>query len=518
MRVFLRRSHRALFAAALGACVAAIAVPAAAAQDGWTTHRDPSGFIVDVPAGWSLQYDARSHRVSLRDGATGERVIMQMVTQARPLTKAEAAQTLVTLVENADSSVPWSVKLTQFVSPTIAYARALNMLGSALPGAPAASDATPGRAGTAYFTWHSTPSMSVGYLYASTTPIGADDTKRVKRIWRSYRIALPSAASTASTAGAVEAAPQLRYSVFTEPTEKAWTVELPSTWAQSGGEFRRTEVDANPTYRAEIKNSVAIQVGDPGLWKFLIPNDLSNFGGFREGAKMPLNGETFILRRYIDGTDFAKLVAMERFGSFCSGLKFVDVRPRPDVAATFKGIYAAYHLPAQTNAGEVAFSCEANGFPMSGFVYASTVRADFGKVEGWWVDYLVSYLAKPGMVGQANAALAHAVATFQYDPDWARRSQKGAVDISAITTRTGHAISQIISDTYWNKSESQARISTLRSNATRGVRSAYDPVTKTTMTVDNRFESAGIDHFGNIVGSTVSAQPSSEFRRLILGP
>lgn len=56
-----------------------------------------------------------------------------------------------------------------------------------------------------------------------------------------------------------------------------------------------------------------------------------------------------------------------------------------------------------------------------------------------------------------------------------------------IARRSNEEISKISSDAYWTRAESQLRISTLRSDATRGVRNAIDPFTNAPIKIDNRY-------------------------------
>jgi hypothetical protein len=473
----------------------------ASAENGWATHRDPSGFIVDVPAGWALRYDAPHHKVTLA-GADGARVTIRMVTAAQALDKDQAAAIGETLARDADPAVRWNVKDMWSTSPSIVSVKSFE-------GA---------HYGIAHFTWNSTPSMSVGYLYAETGPhaVLTADRPKVKRIWGSYRIALPP--GPAGGAAAMAPAPSVRYAQFTEPTEHAFTVELPAAWAKSGGIFRHSAIDTRASFRAEVPKSIAIQVGDPAISKFVVPNATYDRIGYREGSQMPLGSEVVRMSRYIEGAAFAQQYTTAHFGSWCTDLQIASVRGRPDAGSRLDAAFAQYGITIKTSTGEAAFTCSANGAPMRGYTFAATQLFQQQAGSLWIVAFLGSYVAKAELSAQAHEALRHAIATYRVDPNWERAQQNTTMNVSAITTKTWGEISQIISDTHWSKVESDSRISSLRANANRGVQTAYDPVTKTTMTIDNRYAYNWIDHSGNIVGSHVSAQPSPDFRRLIVGP
>ncbi|GAC1589177.1 MAG: hypothetical protein NVS3B28_15090 [Candidatus Velthaea sp.] len=471
----------------------------ALAQGGWATHRDPSGYIVDVPPGWRLAYDGQHHKVTI-EGMDGARVILRMITAPAALDPDDGADIGQTLAKDADPAVSWTE--AEIASPRIAVVRS--------------ADGT--RFGKAFFTWRSTPSLSVGYLYAQTgaRSVLTADRSTIKRIFESYRIALPPPGGQSAEAAA---APPLHFASFTEPTERMFTVDLPTAWARTGGLYRQSALDIRPAFRAGIEGSLSIASGDPAIPFFTVPNGLTAMGGMHEGDwYTPGYGVRLMVRRFTDGTSFAQAYAASHFAPVCGDLHMADARARPDAVAELNATYARFGLPVQVSAGEVAFTCSSGGAPMRGYVFAGTqlVRQPTNAI--WNVQFLLSYIAKSELSGQAHAALVRSVATYRVDPEWARRNGETVKNISEITTRTGEQMRKIIGDTYWSKAESESRISTLRSNATRGVQRALDPLTQTPMTIDNRYEYNWIDHNGKIVGSDVSASPGAEFRRLIDGP
>ena len=259
----------------------------------------------------------------------------------------------------------------------------------------------------------------------------------------------------------------MRYTSFSEPTERMFTVELPAAWARTGGLYRQSALDVRPAFRAVIGGS-AIQSGDPAIPFFSVPNGLTSMGGLREGDwYTPGYGVRLMLRRFIEGTAFAQAYAVSHFGPGCSDLRTVEARPRPDAVAELNATYAQFGLPVQVSAGEVAFTCTFSGVPMRGYVFAGTqlVRQPTNAI--WNVQFLLSYVATAELAARAHGALERAVATYRIDADWARQNAQTAKNISEITTRTGEQIKKIISDTYWNKAESESRVSAVRSNATR---------------------------------------------------
>lgn len=471
---------------------------AASAAATWSTHRDPAGYIVDVPPGWALQYDATHHKVSV-DAGDGVRVVLRVVTANQALNADQGASVGQTLAGDADGAVQWAAGT--LAGPTTAVI--------------ASRDGA--RVGRAFFTWASSPSLSVGYLYAES---GARDAllrerPTIARVFQSFRLAAPPAGRPAA-AGAVS---PLSYRTFVEPAERMYSVELPAQWSVQGGIYRQSALDFRPAFRAQRTGAV-IQSGDPSIPFFEVPNAMLQMGGYRAGSwYSPGYGVRLMVRPFVDGPSFARSYAQSHFAAACTNLQFAGARPRQDAVQQLNATYAQYGLPARVSAGEVAFTCASGGHQMQGYVFAATQVQMMGGSGIWNVQLLLSYLATPELSAQAHAALEHAVATYRVDPQWAARKAQTAKNISAITTQTGHEISQIISDTYWTNSEKRtAAIEHYDVTAVRGHQIVTDPADQTKFEIDDRYANNFMDNLGHIVGSDVSALPGPDFRRLIANP
>jgi hypothetical protein len=482
-----------LIAAFIIAALLAGCVTAATAADGWTTRQDPRGFALDVPPGWSLAYDT-AHRAAQVSGSDGTRVVIRVVTTKQAVGQNDGAAEGATLAKQTDAAVAWPA--AHLVSPVIAT-----------------YDATggTGRSGKAYFTWASSPAMSIGYLYeASGDPAAfANDRAIIARVFSSYRIlrAQPSATGTA---------PATQYQTFNEPQEHMYTVDLPTGWTRTGGAYRKSALDIRPAFRAS-QTGAMIASGDPQIPFFAIPNRMTAMGNLREGSWYDAGpGVRLMLRRYTDGATFAQQYARTNYGASCANFQFANVRNRQDAVAQLGAVYARLGLPTQINAGEAAFTCTRNGVAMQGYVFAATQQETMGGMGMWSVPVLLTYFATPDRSASAHAALDRAVATYHIDDAWAARNIQTAQKISEITTSTGHAISKIISDTYWSKAESENRTFEKLDDAARGVQNAIDPRTQDRIKIDDRYEYNFINPYGKILGSDVDALPGPQFQRILL--
>jgi hypothetical protein len=482
-----------LIAAFMIAALLAGCVSAATAADGWTTRQDPHGFALDVPPGWALAYDA-VHRAAQVSGSDGTRVVIRVVTTKAAVGQSDGAAEGAMLAKQTDAAVAWPAP--HLVSPVIAT-----------------FDATTGtgRSGKAYFTWVSSPAMSIGYLYeASGGPAAfANDRAIVTRVFSSYRILRAQPAAGASVAAA-------QYQTFAEPQEHMYTVDLPAGWTRMGGAYRKSALDVRPAFRA-AQSGAMIASGDPNIPFFAIPNRMTAMGNLREGSWYDAGpGVRLMLRRYTDGTTFAQQYARANFGAPCANFQLANVRARQDAVAQLDALYARLGLSTQLTAGEAAFTCTRSGAAMQGYVFAATQQETTSGMGMWSVPVLLAYFATPERSASAHAALDRAVGTYHIDDAWAARNIQTAQKISEITTSTGHAISKIISDTYWSKTESENRTFEKLDDAARGVQNAIDPRTNEPIKIDDRYEYNFISPYGKILGSDVDALPGPQFQRILL--
>ncbi|HTW83263.1 MAG TPA: hypothetical protein VMD91_04225 [Candidatus Sulfotelmatobacter sp.] len=469
------------------------------AADGWTTHRDPRGYVVDVPPGWNLQYDDHALRATLT-APDGTRAVIRALVRPGRLDGGAAAA----LAHDADAQVTWE-------APRAAGSSIVTLTGGGA------------RGGKAFFTWANAPQLGVGWLYAETgTPMGLLRNRlQIGEVFLSYHVVpAPDSARGLPPAAGTGASAQLRYATFRDPQESMFSVELPAQWRPAGGANRRAPVDIRPAFSATSPGKAVIESGDADIPYFELPNAGTQMAGMRAGSPYRTAGATLILEPFVEGATFARQYAQRHFGRVCGNLRIEQSRTRADAVAALNGTYAQYGLPVRVSAGEVAFSCTIGGVPARGYVFAGTQRTVMDGAGIWNVQYLLDYVAVQDLAPQAQAALQHAAATFRIDPAWANANNDTMTHISAITTQTGNQISKIISDTYWQNSATTFHaIEHYDEYAVRGQQDVVDPENpKTTITLDDRYEYNFLRGDGTIWGSDVPAQPGPEFRALIARP
>lgn len=225
--------------------------------------------------------------------------------------------------------------------------------------------------------------------------------------------------AAARTAAAVSVAPLkvAGYQSFTEPSEHAFTMEVPQGWATVGSLMRRAALEISPFVRTLSPDKMTyLMVGEPTLLTYTPPNAMTLRLGWREGSlhNGGLGGISMLLR-YIPGPQFAKLYGQTALAGLCPQLHFEGTQERPDFAAAADKLIPT-PIPSASTAGQASFTCRHGGQDMVVHVDAVT-RGDRNNVL-WNVIFLRAFVAPKSVAPAAEQVLEHMTTTFRYDPKW----------------------------------------------------------------------------------------------------
>ena len=396
----------------------------------------PAGFTVDLPAGWSADTPG-GQRIIL---ANGDRTVFAAIEG---------------FVEPRRSAAEWLQ--ARFQRPDQWFAGA--KLG-AVSGAPVAlakldfvGPRGPARAHLLCFVH-----QGGGTLMAIAAPAGEFEARKAELagILRSF---------TFSGGAGGGAASGRRYVKWTEPNERAYSLDVPEGWQAQGGLFRFSSLDVRGELNLRSPDgAMTIFAGDKSLPTFSVPNQTLAMSGLREGMPYsPGYGSNFIISRYIPGAAFAEMYAQRRFGT----IQVVDRKERPDLVQNLARIAAQYGNPLNTRytIGEVAFTSPRG----NGYVLAGTSIWGMADTQLWKVEYLYGYLAPAGATADATEILARGTASYAMNPQWVAAQQGLTAATSQIVAKTSEEIGRIHSQSYWATQNTQDRIGRERADANRGV-------------------------------------------------
>ena len=201
------------------------------------------------------------------------------------------------------------------------------------------------------------------------------------------------------------------YSVFSDPNEHAFSMDVPAGWNVRGGLFRRGTID--PRVMVEISSpdgKIFYHVGDARIPPFALPTPLGMRLGIREGMSAANGAMAAIVAHYRTGTQFSDLYIQSRYSKACRNIQVKKIQraePLMRVGMT------------SDDAGEIVFTCD-GAEPMLGYVYAQSSLSS-GPMGGvWGVPVIYGFLAPQAQARRAMEWLSHSVASYRENPQWTR--------------------------------------------------------------------------------------------------
>lgn len=471
-----------------------------AAPDGWTTHSDPAGYTVNLPDGWQAR-GGPDGAVRIT-GTGGERGIIWPAFVPERVSSQGGTALLRQLAARAWPDASWQ-------QPQAISASAARMAGAIGDDVVLAS-----------LVWVATEAGTATTMYSASAPAAryASLEQTFAQIAESFR-----AGDRADGGTAVRArAPQLSYTRWQDPRESAFSLEVPASWRTEGGLFRFASVDVRGAWVSTSPDGRSrISGGDQEIPLFAVPNQTLDFTGHPEGSSYsPGGGVTMRVRRYSDGLTFAREYVANRVVPGCAGLTFTSSRPRADAVAAINAIgaeFGAVGVSTTLDAGEVQFTCAMNGAPVEGYYFAATRKTEMQAFATWNVEHLYGFVASPSAAADAQAALEHALQTFQLNEQWANMQGNIASNTSRIVAETNDAISNSIRSSFENRQQSRDAVMQRGSDARRGIERVVDE-NGNRYTIESGASYNWIDNRGNVVGTSAHARPNADFRELVRLP
>jgi hypothetical protein len=204
------------------------------------------------------------------------------------------------------------------------------------------------------------------------------------------------------------------WTVFTDPAEHAFTLEVPQGWRVAGGAYRFGPLDPRAMVEMDSPDgAIRLRFGDAGVPTYATPDRTFAATGFREGSRYSPNGVAQeVVAHYRSGWVFADLYGQARFATLCRSL---DLKRLERLAP----VHAAASAQQQVSAGDALYQCTAvSGAPMLAYVFAETTSLRMQSVGLWQVTWLYSVLVPPAQVSVAMQDMLHAMRTFRIDPQW----------------------------------------------------------------------------------------------------
>eukprot|EP01037_Dinobryon_pediforme_P015156 gene15156-15299_t len=193
----------------------------------------------------------------------------------------------------------------------------------------------------------------------------------------------PVSAADGNVTGNVVSPEQVHWAPYAEPTEHAFTVELPVGWPAQGGLKRLSSGEVRPWLRASAPDgSAEIFIGDPELPDFTPPTPGLASAGLTEGKTyMPGEGRALTLSPYHDGQTFSAEWGRGKIGAHCDQVMPAGGKSQPAAAEALATALSGGTPQMSWTAGETRFNCGYRGRPATAWVFAATVLDSRGPFQ-----------------------------------------------------------------------------------------------------------------------------------------
>jgi len=252
----------------------------------------------------------------------------------------------------------------------------------------------------------------------------------------SFSASVSFAASAKTHAAGAPSLPRLAQ--WVDPTEHAFTVNVPQGWRVTGGVHRTPPVGLLSYVRVESPDGkIHAWINDPSFLQLRQePTPLYARLGLREGRVVQgLGGQQMLLERFETGARFAQEYAASKV---CGAPQFLSAFNLPSAtrrlntevapAAAQKGLRA---IPS---AGEAIYRCG----DRFGYTYAATIL--IGPSRSWIVYELAGYLSDKVEVDEARYVMNSMRLSFKFDRDWkGRTDRQTAATEGALTEQSNRA-------------------------------------------------------------------------------
>jgi hypothetical protein len=335
--------------------------------------------------------------------------------------------------------------------------------------------------------------------------------------------ALSIADALAATAPAIPRG--LAWEAFTDPNEKAFTVDVPRGWSVKGGTFRMGFSDARLMVDMTSPDGrINVRLGDVAVPTYVLP--VPNHE--REGETYDLGAQAqMVVARYRSGPEYVVRYSHARFRELCRNPAGVPAGEPLTLANLVPDTVA----PDESSSGQISYRCApaaAAGVEQSAIAYAWARTALFKSL--WGVGPLASFYAPGDQADMARTVLRHSWQSLTLNPQWkeyqkrldaegldyqrARQQQRMAAlsaQVQQFEARM-QAMRQQVASFERHQAAQAAQVESF-SNVLNGVTPTMDPMTGQARTVWTG--PAGrywVDGLGNVVNA--NAQPGASFHEI----
>ena len=411
--------------------LAGFATTSCAAQEGWKTHQDPTGFQVSLPEGWSSEGAKDGHALIHNRDRT-----VFAVVQPFKLADGAASETIAPLVKHMSALFP---------NPQVSDTHQIsNDPDEALAHVSYTVNDAPGQASVLCVM-----ANGAGMFYAIGAPAGmyADKKGALIKVLQSFKYG-------GSSAKAPVPKSELAFETWTDPNEGAFETQVPRGWTVYGGAFRFAPIDIRRQMALVSPDGrIHVSYGAAKLTALVAPGPSSAVRGLHEGQSYEVNGVTYTVLHYLSGTEFSEQYVDQKLKKQYPDISVTGSKERPDLEEKLNAKISGGAMRFHATVGETDFTFTEKGQPREGACVTATVEIGQEGPGMMWQAF-PSYLTAPSdEMPVAWKAWGCLVDNIVDDPAWSQKQSQVTAQFNQLVMRNHEIAMQQIHDAYVKASQ-----------------------------------------------------------------
>jgi len=229
---------------------------------------------------------------------------------------------------------------------------------------------------------------------------------------------------------------------WTDPTERAFTVNVPRGWRITGGTHRNAPIDARNWVAAESPDgTIRVWVDDPNTLPRQAPHPAYYRMGWYEGRVVQAPAGPLAIERFKTGAQFAQEFTAQKLCRNPRSLGLLDMRKATqEINSSIGAAAMRAGVQVQASAGDFTYRCG----DKSGYTYTVTVQA-WTTAQGprtWAVYKLAGFLSDRAELDLARYVMNALVSSFTIDPAWQASYERQIQDTTEALMEISNRITQ----------------------------------------------------------------------------
>lgn len=409
----------------------------------WQSYKNENGVSLSHPSGWQTTTSADG-RIDVSNGSGASLTIVPFYVYGKVLEGAECPRFFKAMLKNVQDD-NWSepVQLNKGTYKSSCRKNNLNEIAAAvMVNTP---QATLGRLCISRLPENSTPELTDNFarILGSMTMV-KNTGSNLPRMGQMQNMSQMQSMNQmpAQMSPLAMQTPLMGFHTFMDPTEGAYTVDVPVGWNVQGGTDHPIAIDARPWVVAKSPDTlVTAFIGDGKIGPYYMPTSLGMSLGNLPGMKY--NSGT--ISAYVPAQKYIVDYAVKHLKQ--GGCTKIEVGPVVDLPQLAKQMIG---MGTQANAASVTLTClNKDKIPYTAYFVACTKALVSNGSGMWWVTLIGGEVAPADRYQIGLVVIKRMLDTYNITAQWSNNAAHTAGQVSRIYKAGADAVERTIVDGYW---------------------------------------------------------------------